>query len=193
RVARDFRRVLIVLVILFAAVLGRQEYKIYQIQKEAEATQKRVEELQKIQADLEALKSLPAGTLLDDTNSIVFVTLPQQFADQYDAAFLTRMETELLLFRERARRGESMAAHSVMEELLLYLCVGETISHLETTGEIVVCGGKKITPSYDWLYDLFDDMDIVTCLYSDITLPENHLYHLCHWDDKVFYTKEVCL
>ena len=149
--------------------------------------------LENIQADLEALKSLPAGTLLDDTNSIVFATLPQQFADQYDAAFLTRMETELLLFRERARSGDSMVAYSVMEELLLYLCVGETICYLETTGETVVYGGKKITPSYDWLADLFDDMDIVMCLYSDITLPENHLYHLCHWDDKVFYTKEVCL
>ena len=46
RIARDFCRVLIVLVIIFVAILGRQEYKIYQIQKEAEATQKRVEELQ---------------------------------------------------------------------------------------------------------------------------------------------------
>lgn len=54
RVARDFRRVLIVLVIIFVAILGRQEYRIYQIQKETEATQKRVEELQKVQADLEA-------------------------------------------------------------------------------------------------------------------------------------------
>ncbi|MBO6038906.1 MAG: septum formation initiator family protein, partial [Acidaminococcaceae bacterium] len=43
-----------VLVIIFVAILGRQEYKIYQIQKETEATQKRVEELQKLQADLEA-------------------------------------------------------------------------------------------------------------------------------------------
>ena len=54
RVARDFRRVLIVLVIIFVAILGRQEYKIHQIQKETEATRKRVEELQKVQADLEA-------------------------------------------------------------------------------------------------------------------------------------------
>ena len=54
RIARDFRRVLIVLVIIFMAILGRQEYRIYQIQKETEATQKRVEALQKAQADLEA-------------------------------------------------------------------------------------------------------------------------------------------
>ena len=54
RVARDFRRVLIVLAIIFVAILGRQEYKIHQIQKETDATRKRVEELQKVQADLEA-------------------------------------------------------------------------------------------------------------------------------------------
>ncbi len=54
RIARDFRRVLIVLVIIFVAILGRQEYRIYQIQKETEATQKRVDELQKAQSDLEA-------------------------------------------------------------------------------------------------------------------------------------------
>ncbi len=54
RSAKDFRLVLIILAIIFLAILGRQEYKIHQIQKEAEATQKRVEELQKIQADLEA-------------------------------------------------------------------------------------------------------------------------------------------
>ena len=52
--AKDFRLTLIVLVVIFLCILGRQEYKIYQIQKEAEATQKRVEELQKAQADLEA-------------------------------------------------------------------------------------------------------------------------------------------
>lgn len=35
-------------------VLGRQEYKIYQINKEMSATQQRVDELKKVQAELEA-------------------------------------------------------------------------------------------------------------------------------------------
>lgn len=54
RVSKDFRIVLTILVVIFLGILGRQEYKIYQIEKEAEATQKRVDELQKVQADLEA-------------------------------------------------------------------------------------------------------------------------------------------
>ena len=34
--------------------IGRQEYKIYQINKEMSATQQRVDELKKVQAELEA-------------------------------------------------------------------------------------------------------------------------------------------
>ena len=54
RGAHDFLWVLVLLIVFFLAVLGRQEYKIYQIKKETLATQQRVEELQKAKADLEA-------------------------------------------------------------------------------------------------------------------------------------------
>jgi len=46
--------VLIILLIICLGVLGRQEYKIYQINKEMSATQQRVDELKKVQAELEA-------------------------------------------------------------------------------------------------------------------------------------------
>jgi cell division protein DivIC len=51
---RLYKFVLIGMIILMAIVLGRQEYKIYRLNKEAEATRQRVEELQKVQADLQA-------------------------------------------------------------------------------------------------------------------------------------------
>lgn len=54
RGAQDFVWMLAILGVIFAVILGRQEYKIYQINKEAEATRLRVEQLQKVQADLEA-------------------------------------------------------------------------------------------------------------------------------------------
>ncbi|MCH4157503.1 MAG: septum formation initiator family protein [Acidaminococcaceae bacterium] len=54
RGAHDFLWVLVLLIVFFLAVLGRQEYKIYQIKKETLATQQRVEQLQKAKADLEA-------------------------------------------------------------------------------------------------------------------------------------------
>ena len=54
RSSNDFLCVLIILLIVCLGVLGRQEYKIYQINKEMSATQQRVDELKKVQADLEA-------------------------------------------------------------------------------------------------------------------------------------------
>lgn len=56
RGARDFLWVLITLLVVFLGVLGRQEYKIYQIKKETVITEQRVEALQKSKADLEAEK-----------------------------------------------------------------------------------------------------------------------------------------
>lgn len=54
RGAQDFVWMLAILGVIFAVILGRQEYKIYQINKVAEATRLRVEQLQRVQADLEA-------------------------------------------------------------------------------------------------------------------------------------------
>ncbi len=50
----DFRWLLVVFVIIFLAVIGRQEFKIYQIRKEIESTQSRIQVLQKEKEDLEA-------------------------------------------------------------------------------------------------------------------------------------------
>ena len=55
RSSNDFLWVLIILLIICLGVLGRQEYKIYQINKEMSATQQRVDEFKKkFQAELEA-------------------------------------------------------------------------------------------------------------------------------------------
>ena len=54
RGSNGFLWVLIILLIICLGVLGRQEYKIYQINKEMSATQQRVDELKKVQAELEA-------------------------------------------------------------------------------------------------------------------------------------------
>ena len=58
RSSNDFLWVLIILLIICLGVLGRQEYKIYQINKEMSATQQRVDELKKVQAELEAERKL---------------------------------------------------------------------------------------------------------------------------------------
>ena len=49
RSSNDFLWVLIILLIICLGVLGRQEYKIYQINKEMSATQQRVDDLKYIE------------------------------------------------------------------------------------------------------------------------------------------------
>lgn len=54
RGSKDFLWILVILLIICLSVLGRQEYKIYQINKEMSETQQRVDDLKKVQAELEA-------------------------------------------------------------------------------------------------------------------------------------------
>lgn len=49
-----FRTVLILLLIVCAFILGKQEYQIYIVQREQENTQQRIDILNKQKADLEA-------------------------------------------------------------------------------------------------------------------------------------------
>ena len=73
-----------------------------------------------------------------------------------------------------------MKAHSVMEELLIYLCNKEA-SILMKLYDV------NDEPEEEWVFDLFDDMDIITFLYSDVYLSPDHPYHFSHWNDQVFY------
>jgi hypothetical protein len=43
----------------------------------------------------------------------------------------------------------------------------------------------------EWAFDLFDDMDIVTFLYSDLfLLTSGDTYHFDHWFVQQFYLNE---
>ena len=148
--------------------------------------------LNDIEQDLSTLKTMPAGAHLSDIVSALEDMLPPQFTEHYDSVFLAHMKDVLISLLEKAGRGESMVAHTVLEELLIYLCNEETIGYLDATGDEVIFDRKKDARNDDWLYDLFDDMDIVSCLYSGFTLPADHIYHFIHWDEMQFYTKRVC-
>ena len=39
----------------------------------------------------------------------------------------------------------------------------------------------------DWIFDLFDDIDIVTLLYSDHYVTKDNIYHFDYWADEQFY------
>lgn len=50
-------------------------------------------------------------------------------------------------------------------------------------------GVSGIDTWWDWIFDLFGDMDVVTFLYSDDNLSDNHSYYFDHWADSIYQTK----
>lgn len=141
-----------------------------------------------ISGDMKELRTLPAGTHIGQLAvSCLSELLPEQFLMQYDYNFLYQMKCTLVSLQNRAKAGTPMTAHSVLEELLLYLSSEEGQAMLTLgidTDELQYGGGSD-----GWVFDLFDDMDIVSCLYSDMYLKEDHIYHFVHWTEQQFYTR----
>lgn len=137
--------------------------------------------LDHIEEDMSDLAPMPVGTHIGQLKaSCLYSELPQQFLMHYDYEFLYQLKCHLCMLRKRARRGNSMQAYSVIEELLIYLCNKEA-SILMKLYDV------NDEPEEEWVFDLFDDMDIITFLYSDVYLSPDHPYHFSHWNDQVFY------
>lgn len=144
--------------------------------------------LDHIREDMTELAAMPAGSHIGQTKmSWLCGDLPEQFLTQYDYNFLYRLKCTLCSLRARAKHGAAMTAHSVMEELLLYLCDQEAAAFLELCGESDDSDDEEDAYAEEWVFDLFDDMDIITFLYSDVYLNQEHPYHFCHWNDQQFY------
>ena len=91
------------------------------------------------------------------------------------------MKCTLKHLQEIAKSGLPLIAHSVLEELIIYFCAEEAESLLENDSK------HNDGYSVDWVFDLFDDMDIITFLYSDMYLEPNDSFHFQHWADRQFY------
>ena len=144
-----------------------------------------------IEQDLSDLASMPSGSHIGQLNtSFISEALPSQFLMQYDYNFLYQMRCTLLQLRMRAKMGIPMNAHSVMEEMLIYLCNEEA----KVLVELSVCADEPndslgFDDLENWVFEMFDDMDIITFLYSNQHLSKEHPFHFKHWNDQQFYMK----
>lgn len=130
------------------------------------------------------MSSLPKGSHLGQLDfSCIGQDLPEQFLVRYDYEFLYRMKCELLRMRQTARMGGEMIAHTVLQELILYLCAREA----SAVRELGMGENVSKEESEEWMFDLFGDMDIVTWLYSDMYVTEDNMYHFVHWNEQQFY------
>lgn len=148
--------------------------------------------LDSIKEDMAGLASMPAGSHIGQLNmSCLCGDLPEQFLTQYDYDFLYRLKCTVYQLRERAKYGASMAAHSVMEELILYLCNEESTALIEISSDRDESEDEEDIDTEVWVFNLFDDTDIISFLYSDVYLDTDHPYHFSRWNDQQFYMEST--
>lgn len=142
-----------------------------------------------VKQDLSDLASMPLGSHIGQLNtSFISGELPPQFVTKYDYEFLYHMKCVLLQLRRRAKHGAPMTAHSILDELIIFLCNEEAQAFVE-----VGAGADDLIdieyPDYpeNWVFDMFDDMDIITFLYSEEYLAENHPFHFKYWSEQKFF------
>lgn len=92
-----------------------------------------------LQDDLDGLLALPAGSHIGQLDTSMLVgLLPPQFQMNYDYSFLYRMRCTLKHLQGIAKNGLPLIAHSVLEELIIYLCAEEAESLLKLTARIMM-------------------------------------------------------
>jgi hypothetical protein len=145
--------------------------------------------LDDINQDQSDLASMPSGSHIGQlSTSYISDMLPPQFLTRYDYDFIYHMKCVLLQLRAHAKYGVPMVAHSVLEELIIYLCNEEAQSLIEVSvGADDSIDTEELKHSENWAFDMFDDMDIITFLYSNWYLEEDHPFHFEHWSDQQFY------
>ena len=142
-----------------------------------------------INQDESDLASMPSGSHIGQLNtSFISGELPPQFLMRYDYEFLYNMKCVLLKLRRQAKHGMPIIAHSILEELIIYLCNEEAQAFIEIgAGADELIDNEHLNNSKDWVFDMFDDMDIITFLYSNVYLTEDHPFHFEYWSDQQFY------
>lgn len=144
-----------------------------------------------VKEDLAALSEMPQGTHIGQIGtSFLDALLPPQFLMKYDYDFLYMLLYTVTQLRAMAQSGIPIVAKSVIEELALYLMVEESRFLIESADQGMELTDVDQDGDWDtWIFDVFGDMDIVSCLFSDQYLTNNHAYHFDHWMDRQFYCK----
>lgn len=144
--------------------------------------------LDNLREDMEELSSMPKGSHIGEIRiSLLESSLPPQFLMQYDYEFLYILCHTVTQIRWQASTGGQLIAHSVIEELALHLIVEESrflMEAIEADGEF---GNEDYDNWDEWIFDILGDMDLITFLYSDMYLTNDHTYHFDHWLERQFY------
>ncbi len=148
--------------------------------------------LDNIEEDLHALSSHPRGTHIGQLPaSLLESVLPEQFLMRYDYEFLCCLRSTIKALKKSAHHNIPIVAHAVIQELALYLIVQESVILMDAMyTEMEEHGIEDIDYWREWIFDIFDDMDIITFLYSDIYVSCDNTYHFDNWTLEQFYVSQ---
>ena len=172
--------------------------------------------LDEINEDISALSEMPRGSHIGEVpSSAISSILPEQYLMRYDYEFMLALRKTLVRYRKTAHYAKQIIAHSVIEELVLYLIVEESRFLMEEMDFDINTNVDSVDNDYEdedkgedeyeveytdedyyahwdeWAFDIFDDMDVVTWLYTDIfELTPGDTYHFDNWFKQQFYVHE---
>ena len=143
-----------------------------------------------IKEDLSGLAMLPRYSHLGQLKlSMILDLLPEQFLTRYDYEFIYQLKDTVLRLRKIASTGKPIIAHTVLEELAIYSFMLEAEALMECMhNDMEDVGIEGLELVDQWAFELFDDTDVYTCLFSDNYLTKDHIYHFDNWSKYQFYT-----
>lgn len=145
--------------------------------------------LDHIEEDIRELSSLPKGTHVGQLPiSMTSDLLPEQFLTRYDYEFLYCLRAVIKNLINKAHGGNYFKAKSVMEELALYMIKEESEFLMETLSAEMEEEDNEYAENWkDWIFDLFEDSDILLCLYSGECIQSDNIYHFNYWTEEQFF------
>ncbi len=145
--------------------------------------------LDNIQQDLDSLSKRPKGTHIGELDiSWLEYSLPQQFLMRYDYEFLFNLRSIVMKFRRQASDERKFVAHTVIEEITLYMIMEESKCLMESIlSQLEQNEYDRYENWEDWPFDLFGDSDVIMFLYSGEYLTEDNPYHFLHWWEEQFF------
>lgn len=148
--------------------------------------------LDHINEDDELLKGLPKGTTLSGLeDSMLLMYLPECFADRYDRKFLADFRENAEKLIKRATQDKPLYAHSVADELALYMIMQIAQVHYELMGYEIKEGTKSSGYWDEWVFDIFDDADIEMFLYENgHHASPGDTYHFNGWFELQFHMSQ---
>ena len=164
--------------------------------------------LDALEHEMHELSRMPIRSHVGQINSSVLKdNLPQQFMTRFDYDFLYKFRSELIDMRMRAMDGLSIIAHSVAQELIIYISndMGKIATESDENVKKLITDHKLIYDKLsfemddedldkmkfydeDWLFTLCGDADILSELYSGRAVAKGNAYHFKHWFEEQFFT-----